>query len=265
MLDGMTDAQEIWIGTPNGRLFAKAWTAEGVARPPFVLFHDSLGCVDLWREFPAELARATGRSVIAYDRLGFGRSDAHPGRLRVSFVHDEAHEGFSALRDQLQIESFIAFGHSVGGGMAVGVAGAFPTRCHALVTESAQAFAEDRTLQGIRDAKQAFAQPGQLDCLRKYHGDKAEWVLNAWTNTWLSADFASWSLDADLPRVRCPVLVIHGDTDEYGSVRHPQRIGSLTSGPARVEILPDCGHVPHREQEGVVLNMIRAFVEQGSG
>jgi len=44
-------------------------------------------------------------------------------------------------------------------------------------------------------------------------------VLDAWTDVWLSPEFASWTLEPDLPLVTCPVLVIHGDSDEYGSVR----------------------------------------------
>jgi pimeloyl-ACP methyl ester carboxylesterase len=57
---------------------------------PILLFHDSLGCVDLWREFPAQLATATHRAVVAYDRLGFGRSDSHVGPLPLNFIRDEA-------------------------------------------------------------------------------------------------------------------------------------------------------------------------------
>lgn len=259
-------AQDIWVNTGQGRLFAKSWGCErrdGGGRAPVILFHDSLGCVDLWRDFPERLAQATGRGVIAYDRLGFGRSDPHPGHLDRTFVRDEAHGAFSALREHLGIETFVAFGHSVGGGMAVAVASAFPVQCQALITESAQAFVEDRTLQGIRDAKRAFEQAEQMNRLRKYHGDKADWVLDAWTETWLSPDFACWNLDSDLPGVTCPVLVLHGDNDEYGSVKHPERIGSSTAGPATIEILPDCGHVPHREKGSVVIDLVRALLRQG--
>ena len=45
--------------------------------------------------------------------------------LPASFVHDEAGEGFRAVIDGLGVERFVAFGHSVGGGMAVACAAAF--------------------------------------------------------------------------------------------------------------------------------------------
>lgn len=261
----MTPHRDIWVATGEGRLFARRWGGEahdGRDRAPIVLFHDSLGCVDLWRRFPAHLAEATGRDVIAYDRLGFGRSDPHPGRLPLDFVRAEARGGFAALRDRLGIGDFVGLGHSVGGGMAVAAAGALPAKCVALVTLSAQAFIEDRTLDGIREAKRGFEQPGQLDRLRRYHGDKARWVLDAWTGTWLSPTFRGWTLDDDLPLVRCPALAIHGADDEYGSASQPRRIAALATGPAGVEILPACGHVPHREQPETVIDLVRAFLDR---
>jgi len=258
-------AEEVWANTRRGRIFAKHWRCENADRSaavPIVLFHDSLGCVELWREFPARLAAATGRSVIAYDRLGFGKSGPHPGKLDGGFVREEAHETFSELREQLRIEKFVAFGHSVGGGMAVACASAGAADCWALMTESAQAFVEDRTLAGIREAQQGFAQSGQLERLEKYHGDKAAWVLSAWIDTWLSPGFLDWNLDEDLGRVRCPVLVIHGDQDEYGSVRHPERIARLTAPNSTIEILRGCGHVPHRERGDVVVELVRNWLER---
>lgn len=252
--------REFHVGTDDGRLYARQWQpssrgADGTAAP-LVLFHDSLGCVALWRDFPERLAQATGRRVVTYDRLGFGRSDPHPGMLDRRFVHAEARDGFRVLREHLGIADFIAFGHSVGGGMAIACAAADAAHCKALVTESAQAFVEDRTLQGIRDAQQQFAQPGQMERLRKYHGDKADWVLHAWIDTWLAADFADWNLDDALRRVTCPVLALHGEHDEFGSARHPERIAALAAGPATMRLLPGCGHVPHREQAEVVLGLV---------
>lgn len=257
--------QEYWIQTDHGRLYARRWTPTShplPAQAPIVLLHDSLGCVDLWRDFPARLSAATGRSVIAYDRLGFGRSDPHPGMLPPRhFIHDEAQGGFRSLREALGIERFVVFGHSVGGGMAVACAASAPDDCVGLITESAQAFPEDHTLQGIRDAQQHFAEPGQVERLAKYHGAKAQWVLHAWIDSWLSPAFADWRLDDDLSRVQSPALVLHGDNDEYGSVRHPERIARLVGGPVTLALLTACGHVPHREQEGVVLARIQTWLQ----
>ncbi|AKQ61440.1 alpha/beta fold hydrolase [Bordetella hinzii] len=253
----MFTTQDDFIETDQGRLYARRWRAADTGLPPVVLLHDSLGCVALWRDFPQRLAEATGREVIAYDRLGFGRSDPHPGRLTLDFVSREADEGLRRLREQLGIGDFVAMGHSVGGGMAIAAAGS--PDCRGLITESAQVFAEARTLSGIRQAREDFAQPGQLDRLKKYHGEKAAWVLSAWVDSWLAPDFAQWNLDAELGRVRCPVLALHGDTDEYGSLVHVERIARLTGG--RQQVFAACGHVPHREQPDAVLAVIGAWLK----
>lgn len=251
--------QDIFIPTARGRLFARGWTpGASVQQAPIVLLHDSLGCVELWRDFPLLLAEATGRTVIAYDRLGFGRSDTHEGKLGPDFVDREAHEGFAAVREAFGLDEFVAFGHSVGGGMAIACAAGHRESCRGLITESAQVFVEERTLNGIRLARDSFAQPGQLERLKKYHGEKASWVLGAWVDTWLSADFAQWNSDDNLRRRSCPVLAIHGDSDEYGSIQHPQRIGQLTE--AEVLVLAGCGHVPHREMPDAVLASIAGWL-----
>lgn len=252
------------INSPHGPLHAQRWVPDDAATPPalapWVLFHESLGCVALWRDFPQQLARATGRAVIAYDRLGFGRSASHPGQLPPNFIDDEPRTAFAALRAQLGLTRFLAFGHSVGGAMAAACAAAFPADCEAVVFESAQAFVEDLTLEGIRAADRDFARPGQLERLAKYHGDKARWVLRAWVDTWLSADFRDWNQDATLTALRCPVLSLHGDQDEYGSMRQAERLAAVPAGPARLHRLPGCGHVPHRQQPEAVLSAVRDFL-----
>jgi len=251
------------IGTDQGTLFARRWVPGDVRRDspaPIVLFHDSLGCVELWREFPEQLAVATRRSVVAYDRLGFGRSDEHPGPLPLTFIRDEAATVVPRLCDALGLDMIVPFGHSVGGGMAIATAARWPERCAAVVTESAQSFVEDRTRAGLEAARVEFARPGQLERLARYHGAKARWVLDAWIETWLSPEFADWHLDEDLGGVRCPALALHGDQDEYGSAEHPGRIARLTQGPSSAMILEACGHVPHREQPARVLSEVTRFL-----
>lgn len=261
-------AADRWVDTGRGRLFARCWPAPHRAHmpddaPPIVLLHDSLGCVRMWRMFPRTLAACAGRRVIAYDRLGFGQSDPRTDALGFDFVRDEARRCFPVLRDAFGFDRFVAFGHSVGGGMAVHCAAEFASACDALITESAQAFVEDRTRAGIVDAREQFKQRDAFERLRAYHGEKARWVLDAWIDTWLSPEFAGWSLAAVLPRVTCPTLAIHGGGDEYGSALHPETIARLASGPAQIEILPGVRHVPHREREQWVAQRVAAFIGAG--
>ena len=255
--------EDKFVSVPSGRLFTRRWTPSTCQTDvPLVLFPDSLGCVALWRDFPDALATRLQRPVIAYDRLGFGRSDRREGVPTAAFVTEEATIYFPALAEELGLTRYALMGHSVGGGMALICAALNPDRCEAVITEAAQAFVEPKTTQGITEAKELFHDPQQFKRLAKYHGDHARWVLDAWTEVWLSAEFASWTLDPYLGSVVCPVLAIHGDKDEYGSLAFPEKIAGSVSGRAQMEILKACGHVPHREQKEAVLQLIERFLSE---
>lgn len=258
--------KDYWLNLPGGKIFVRSWhPTGGGASPsetiPILLFHDSLGCVQLWRDFPALLANATGRIVYAYDRLGFGQSDKQELPAKANFIEKEAQVYFPLLLQELGIKECVLFGHSVGGGIAVTCASHFPELCTAVITESAQAFVEDRTLEGIMIAKKNFENPSEFARLQKYHGEKASWVLKVWTDVWLSTEFSSWSLKDELPMVTAPLLAVHGEKDEFGSLKFPEMIVSLTSGFSEKLILSDCGHVPHKEKPSVVLEQTTRFLQ----
>jgi len=261
--DGPTD---LWIDGSHGRMFVRSWfPARDALRPnhaPILLLHESLGCIEQWKDFPSALAQATGRTVVAYDRLGFGRSDRLTAPPAPTFVEDEAAHGFACVLEHLGIERFVVLGHSVGGSMAVHCAARYPEACQAMITMSAVTFVEQRTLTGIRQARAWFADPAQRERLRRYHGERSDWVLSAWIDTWLAPDFATWTLAHALPAVGCPSLAIHGDDDEFGSERHPQLIADHASGQVEQALLSGVGHVPHREQPELVLERIERFLQR---
>lgn len=247
---------------PGGSVFVREWTPPDVidGASPLVLLHDSLGSVALWRDFPSLLARALRRPVIAYDRLGFGQSSARHDPPSMRFIDEEAEIYFPAVRHALGFSTFSLFGHSVGGGMSIVIAATMPDVCQSLISESAQSFLEPHTLDGIRAAKVQFENPAYFARLTRFHGEKAQWVLDAWTETWMSPAFTDWNLDAYLSRVRCPTLVIHGDADEFGSVEFPRRIARGVQGMSQLEIIEGGGHVPHREQPARIVSLVAGFL-----
>lgn len=254
--------QSDFVDVPGGKVFTRLWTPASLrAVSTLVLLHDSLGSVALWRNFPSALAGRLGRPVLAYDRLGFGQSSARDGSPSIDFIREEASLFLPAVLNSLGITRCSLFGHSVGGAMAL-LAAALQANevILSVVTESAQAFVEQRTLAGIRKAQQQFKRTAYFNRLKKWHGTKAQWVLDAWTGVWLAPSFSSWSLNPYLGSIHCPVMAIHGDMDEYGSTAFPNRIASGVGGPARVEILEGCGHLPHREQQEKVLELVADFL-----
>jgi pimeloyl-ACP methyl ester carboxylesterase len=131
-----------------------------------------------------------------------------------------------------------------------------------VISESAQAFVEARTVDGVAAAKAQFAHPRQLARLEKWHGDKARWILDAWFGIWLDPEHADWTLAPDLPAVTCPVLVIHGTDDEFGSDAFPEMIASAAKGPTEQYILDGVGHMPHREKPALFLELVTAFLDR---
>jgi pimeloyl-ACP methyl ester carboxylesterase len=261
-------AKDVWVrdrrGGPNGaHRFARAWTPKalgstGARGPaPIVLFHESLGCVALWKSFPEQLAMATGRRIIAFDRLGFGRSDPLNRRPGFDFIAREGLDTVPLLQEAFGFSRFVACGHSVGGGMAVETAARMRGACTALVTIAAQSFVEERTLKGVRAAEAVFRTPESLARLARHHGDKARFVVEFWTCTWLDPAFADWTLDAALAEVTCPLLAIHGVDDEYGSPAHARRIAGAHG---ELLLMAGAGHMLHRVREAELVAAIAAFL-----
>lgn len=239
---------------------APASAQEPPALPPIVLLHESLGSVRQWKAFPQALADATGRTVWAYDRPGFGQSSTLQARPGLDFIEKEAREGLPHLVDQLGLKRYVVYGHSVGGPMALTHAAHCPGRVAAVISEAGQAGVTAQTLQGIREAVAYFADPINLARLEKWHGEKTAWVLDAWAGVWLDAGFAGWSLDAVLPQVTTPTLALHGQRDQYGPPAFAHTIASGVSGPVQLNLWPDCGHHPHREHTSRTLRTVADFL-----
>jgi pimeloyl-ACP methyl ester carboxylesterase len=228
--------------------------------PTVVLLHDSLGSVGLWRDFPERLAEATGLEVLAHDRRGHGGSDPFGPRPRtLRYLHEEA-DTLARVLEAAGVEDAILFGHSDGGTIALLAAAHHPARIRAVVAEAAHVLVEERTLEGIREAQRTAAEVDLLARLARHHGPKAEALLAAWTGTWLAPWFRGWNVEEDLRRIRCPVLVLQGELDEYGTEAQVHAIARGVSGPAREAVLPGLRHVPHREAPEAVLAAVVEFV-----
>ncbi|MCO4782314.1 MAG: alpha/beta hydrolase [Candidatus Cloacimonetes bacterium] len=247
------------INSPDGEIFAKQWTPDKLnSDNPIVLLHDSLGSTEQWRDFPEKLAQHIGRHVIAYDRLGFGKSTPRLDTLSKDFIKQEAQQYFPIVKHFFKLSNYILLGHSVGGGMALTIA-SLDKQCLGVISMSAQAFIEKKTLQGIQTAQRFFQDSKQMKRLEKWHDTKAKWVLDAWVNTWLSEDFLHWSLSDCIDKVSCPTLVIHGENDEYGSIAFAEFISSKSTGSSTQIIIQNCGHVPHKEYPQKVLDESFSF------
>ena len=254
--------QEQFISFNQHQIYTKQWIVDEEQKlSPIVLLHESLGSTELWKDFPEILAEKLKRNVISYDRIGFGQSSARNDLLALSFVADEA-EPLTAVLDALALQSCILLGHSVGGGMAVAIGSMLKARCKAVITVAAQAYVEGETLDGIRHAAEnACPNPKFIESLSRYHGEKTQWVLDAWTNTWLNPAFRDWNTAEYLEKLECLLLVIHGDQDPYATIAQPEYFIAKAKTKQKIShIMRGCGHFPHREKQDNLLQTLEIFL-----
>ncbi|WP_299252161.1 alpha/beta hydrolase [uncultured Aquimarina sp.] len=224
-----------------------------------IFLHDSLGCIELWRNFPKKIGVLANCNILSYDRLGYGKSDSFSELKRdKEYLHKEA-EILSKLIDQLALKNVVLFGHSDGGSIALLTASLFPKKIKGIITEGAHVFVEKETLQGIIDAKVAYEETNLKDKLAKYHGKKTEDVFRMWAETWLSPSFEDWNIESYLSGIQCPSLIIQGEKDEYGTIDQVASIVKKTSGTSESLIIPNVGHTPHKEATEVVLKKTTEF------
>ncbi|OPY05285.1 MAG: 2-hydroxy-6-oxononadienedioate/2-hydroxy-6-oxononatrienedioate hydrolase [Syntrophaceae bacterium PtaB.Bin038] len=233
----------------------------GAGGPPLVFLHEGLGSVGQWRDFPARLSEKTGLPSLVYDRWGYGDSEAFTLPRGTGYLHDEALTGLPAVLDAFGIGKAILVGHSDGGSIALIFASKHPERVCAVITEAAHVFVEDVTLQGIREAVEVYASTDLKKRLARYHGDKTDLVFRGWAETWLSPAFRGWNIEEYLPGVRCPVLIIQGIDDRYGTAAQVRAIERQVSGPSEALLLR-CGHIPHAEARDEVLEAMAGFISQ---
>ena len=226
-----------------------------------VFLHEGLGSVGQWRDFPSILSERTGLRALVYDRWGYGNSEPFTLPRNKGYLHEEALVSLPAVLEECGIGRTVLIGHSDGGSIALIYASKHPEKVRAVITEAAHVFVEDVTLAGIREAVKVYAETDLGKRLARWHGDKTDRVFHGWADTWLSPGFRDWNIEEFLAGVCCPVLVIQGINDQYGTPAQVKAIERQVCGPARPLLVP-CGHVPHAEAREEVLEEMARFIRE---
>ncbi|GAC1659365.1 MAG: alpha/beta hydrolase [Candidatus Elarobacter sp.] len=241
------------------RLETMRWAGDP-ARPAIVMLHEGLGSISLWRDLPQRLCAHTRCTVVAYSRYGYGASDVLREKREPEYMHHEGRVVLPALLAQLAIEQPILLGHSDGASIALICAGAHPELVRALVLEAPHVFVEEISVRSIAHAKTVYATTDLAGKLARHHAD-ADATFFGWNDIWLDPRFRAWNIEADVARVRCPVLLIQGDADEYGTTG---QLNAITARVPRSEtvFVPGAGHSPHRDAAELVLERTAAFIDR---
>jgi pimeloyl-ACP methyl ester carboxylesterase len=258
MLDGKT--QKLPITVQNRNLEVQRISSRTPGAPELVFLHEGLGSVSHWKDFPARVGEATGCPVTVYSRYGSGNSALLTEPRTVRYMHDEALAVLPDLLAQLQIENPILIGHSDGASIAIIYAGVH-NHVRGLVLLAPHVFVEDLSVASIADAKVQFETTNLPEKLARHHRDAAK-TFWGWNEIWLHPEFRNWNIEECLPRIACPVLVIQGVDDQYGTMAQVEAIRRQVAGEVEVVALENCRHSPQRDQPEATLEAIRKFVSR---
>ena len=227
------------------------------AKGTILLLHEALGSVSYWKQFPHNLAQATSYNVIAYSRAGHGNSEGPlPHRTDDHYLR-QINTVIPALLAHFNVADPVLYGHSEGSGIALlYAASSRPIR--ALIVESP--FVISTAAAGELIAKMSAAYPGSKlqERLAHYHQHPDE-VFSSWTQWATTLGEEVFPLKEFLPRISCPVLVLQGERDEFGTTL---QLAALQASIPHLEheSYPDTGHLPHKEQTDRVLHRVSQFL-----
>jgi pimeloyl-ACP methyl ester carboxylesterase len=243
---GATDVARIeWNGRPLELEYR--WVGDATSPLPIMVFlHEGLGSVAMWKRFPGRFCAAHGLRGLVFSRYGYGRSTPKPSdeRWAPDFMHRQAREVLPALFAALGVERPWLFGHSDGGTIALLYAASHPAA--GVIAVAPHTFVEDISVASIEKTRIAYETTDLRQRLGAYHADPDS-AFRGWNDVWLDPAFRAWTIEAELDAIRCPVLAVQGEDDEYGTLEQIRAIARHVPQ-ARLLVIPDCGHSPHREQ-----------------
>jgi pimeloyl-ACP methyl ester carboxylesterase len=246
-----------------GQRLEYRWVGPGPAQAPTIVFlHEGLGSAGMWRDFPDQVAAATGCGALVYSRRGYGASDPVDGPRPVRFMHDEALFALPAVLSHFQIDHVILFGHSDGASIALIYAGARLGPVCGLVLEAPHVFVEPICIESIAAMARAYETTDLGARLARHHGANTDSMFRTWADVWLRPEFAAWNIEECLPAITAPVLVVQGEDDEYGTVRQVEAVMAGVGGLAEALVLPGAGHSPHRDRPAEVQDAAARFLRR---
>lgn len=220
-----------------------------------MFLHEALGTIAMWRDFPQRLCDAGGFRGLVYSRYGHGGSTPRPSRepWPLDYLEREARLALPALLRATGADAHPwLLGHSDGASIALIYAAAFPESLAGAILLAPHIFVEDATVAGVAAARRSYETTDLRKRLARYHADPDD-AFWRWHDRWVDPAFRGWTIEALLPQIRCPLLAIQGQDDEYATMAQLDGIKRLVPQ-AELRKLADCRHSPHRDQPQAVID-----------
>ena len=245
------------------------------ANPPIVLILGLSHRLAHWGRLPALLAERL--FVVTFDCRGMGQSERRDEPFNLA---DEARD-VAAVMDAAGLDDAVVYGRSRGGMLAQEFALAFPARTRALVLSGtrhggpgsvgqtervarAMNFTPDMSREQIFAAQdEAMASPGWRErdpAAFQYCLDTdLEAPPRRFAVVRQQEAFAGWESHSRLGQVACPTLVLCGEDDGMVPPENSRQLAALIPG-ARLELIPQCGHLPMLEKPEEVRDAVFEFL-----
>ena len=193
------------------------WYVPGFTESTWLLFHGNGGNIGHRVTELALLHQRLGINLLIFDYQGYGKSEGTPSeratyqdaRAALSYVIERAQQQSPELAN-LGADKIVYFGHSLGSAIAVELAAAHPPL--GLVLAS------------------AFASVSDMSRL----------VFPLLPTGWLVRN--KYNSLAHISKVRCPLLVLHGERDDMVPISQAKKLFDAANPPKRFQVLPETGH-----------------------
>lgn len=254
---------EEFITIKNHSIFTKYYGIVDSSVPTIVLLHDGLGSTETWGDLPELLLSRFNVNIIAYDRRGYGRSSSFDFTSpKSTFLEDEAIYFLPEILAFYGVKKPIFLGHSDGASIALIFAGFYNSVDTSVISISAHSFIQKVTLEGIDELRKRIRYGDFLEKLERNHFNKAENLFYYWSNAWRSKEMLKFNIFEYLKKIKAPVLLLQGDSDQFGTAAQLHTIRNLVQGSVDYKFLQKCGHFPLLEKKEETLEQIFLFLNK---
>ena len=172
---------------------------------------------------------------------------------------DEVNTIIPALLKHFHIDRSVVYGHSEGAAIAILYAST-SQNVDALILESPFLVAHAAAAELVSRMQTGYPGSELQQRLSKYHLN-ADAVFQCWASAAGNLADGQVAFAKHLAKVPCPVLVLQGSNDAFGTSAHLKVI--LAALPlSKIKEITGAGHLPHREKTAEVIALVTDFPDQ---